>query len=410
MDIPKLLWVVLIFIVVSILWVTLGVKMELTTRSISSAGMDEIKMSHWGGEINQKAPIQNVGEVEVSEIEEEMVRTEEIDIKEEEKEMTKKRVSFISEDISVEIDVDYKKKGLITYNTYQVDFSGKYVLKNRDEEEELRNFTFMLPQDVIMFSNLNFAVDGEEIPDDDITDGLNWTGALQPEEVKEIEVSYSARGLNEWSYMLGKNVKHNDFRMEIVVDGENIDLWEGSLSPTEIEGVEDGRRWIWDFDQVITDKGIGISVEKALNPFAIAKNLSFAGPLSFFLYLIALITMLIIREKELHPMHFAFIASAYFVFNLLLAYLVKYIPVPYAFSISFLVSFALIVSFMWRILGLKFTLFENGIFLVLFLLVFPLSFFTVNRGLILVITGIVALAMLMHLSARFKWSLRKSEK
>jgi hypothetical protein len=389
----KLIWITLIYFFFVMLWFALGVKMQLSTKSVMSSGKDVISTKNWGGEIYQRAPVQYAslqGEEEIRKINDE-------------EKLSKRLVSSTRENILVKINVEYKKKGLITYNTYTVDFSGDYEFVNKGSEPEERFFTFKLPDNVIMFSNLKMSVNEKLVEDDDISDGLNWSGILNPGEKSKINVQYSARGIDNWGYMLGKNIQHNNLDIDvIIVDGEAV-LWEKSLSPTKTEITDESEKFSWQFTQLITDRGIGISVKKAMNPFIIAKNLSFFAPLSFFLYLVSLITMLIIRRKELHPVHFIFIGASYFVFNLLLSYLVQYISIPIAFGVSFIVSFSLIVSFLWRILDLRFTFIENGIFLILFLLIYPISFFTLNRGLILVISGVIALGMLMHLSARFKW-------
>ena len=61
-----------------------------------------------------------------------------------------------------------------------------------------------------------------------------------------------------------------------------------------------------------------------------------------------------LRDIDLHPMNYFFLATAFFAFHLLLAYLVDHISILAAMAISSLVSVLLVVSYLRLVVGMRF--------------------------------------------------------
>ena len=104
-------------------------------------------------------------------------------------------------------------------------------------------------------------------------------------------------------------------------------------------------------------------------------------------------------------MNYFFLATAFFAFHLLLAYLVDHISIHLAFAICSVVSIFLVVSYLRLVVGLRFAAVEAGgaqlVYLVLFSYAFFLQGFT---GLAVTIGAIVSLFVVMQLTGRIKWS------
>src|SRR5205809_4528214 len=86
------------------------------------------------------------------------------------------------------------------------------------------------------------------------------------------------------------------------------------------------------------------------------------------------------RNIDLHPVNYFFLAAAFFASHLLLAYLVDHISIHAAFLICSMVSVFLVVSYLRLVVGPRFALLEAGgaqfIYLVLFSYAFFLQGFT----------------------------------
>src|SRR3954447_16145236 len=103
-----------------------------------------------------------------------------------------------------------------------------------------------------------------------------------------------------------------------------------------------------------------MTVPEKLQPGPLGGEVSSFARLSlvFFFFLMFIITTL--RNIDLHPMNYFFLAAAFFAFHLLLAYLVDHISIHAAMIISSVVSVALVVSYLRLVVGIRFAALEAG--------------------------------------------------
>lgn len=134
------------------------------------------------------------------------------------------------------LDLGYRRKGLLWYSTYRVNFSGKYKIVNPTAETREMFFEFPLPNPSAVYDNPRFAVSGKEISNIDINNEGNLATAvnLKAGQSEDIEVSYSSQGMDEWWYRFGDEVSQvKDFSLIMDTDFTKIDFPENSISPTE---------------------------------------------------------------------------------------------------------------------------------------------------------------------------------
>jgi inner membrane protein involved in colicin E2 resistance len=147
-----------------------------------------------------------------------------------------------------------------------------------------------------------------------------------------------------------------------------------------------------------------------LQPGPLAGRISFFAPVSllFFFFLIFIITTL--RGIDLHPMHYFFLATSFFAFHLLLAYLVDHISIHAAFAICSAVSIFLVVSYLRIVIGARFAFVEAALTQFIYLVLFSYAFFFKGfTGLAITIGAIITLFVVMQLTARIDWR-RPTEK
>src|SRR6202007_1331524 len=95
--------------------------------------------------------------------------------------------------------------------------------------------------------------------------------------------------------------------------------------------------------------------------------------LLFFLFPSFIITT--IRGIDLHPMHYFFLATSFFAFHLLLAYLVDHVSIHAAFLISSAVSIFLVVRYLRIVVNARFALREAALSQFVYLVLFSYAFF-----------------------------------
>jgi len=142
-----------------------------------------------------------------------------------------------------------------------------------------------------------------------------------------------------------------------------------------------------------------------LQPGPLAGQISFFAPVSllFFFFLLFIITTM--RDINLHPMNYFFLAAAFFAFHLLLAYLVDHLSIHWSFLISSAVSIFLLVTYLRLVVNPRFALVEAGIAQFVFLVLFSYAFFFKGfTGLAITIGAVVTLFLVMQMTAKIDWA------
>ena len=124
---------------------------------------------------------------------------------------------------------------------------------------------------------------------------------------------------------------------------------------------------------------------------------------AFLGFLIFIITTL--RNIDLHPLNYFFLAAAFFAFHLLLAYLVDHISIHAAMIVSSVVSVALVVSYLRLVVGIRFAALEAGTAQLIYLVIFSYAFFWKGfTGLAITVISIITLFVVMQATGKVKWS------
>ena len=147
-----------------------------------------------------------------------------------------------------------------------------------------------------------------------------------------------------------------------------------------------------------------MAMPKALNAGPVAQRISFFAPVSLLFFFAVLLIMGCVKGINLHPMNYFFIASGFFAFQLLFAYLVDLLPLHLSFMIAAIVSLLLVIGYLRAVAGkelVKIALPAQLAYLVLFSYSF---FFDGLSGITITIGAIATLALLMINTARMDWS------
>jgi hypothetical protein len=103
-------------------------------------------------------------------------------------------------------------------------------------------------------------------------------------------------------------------------------------------------------------------------------------------------------------MNYFFLATAFFAFHLLLAYLVDHVSIHLAFAICSLISISLVVSYLRLVVGIRFAALEAGLAQLIFLVLFSYAFFYKGfTGLAITIGSILTLFVVMQMTGRIRW-------
>ncbi len=404
----RILAIIFVFGCAAVAWFTLGASLvhrsEASDRQLSS----DVK-TLWGGSHQQPAP-------QVWWIERALVTEEAVDKTSEGQPFVRQVRSevevrhplpLLSSLVTVDLDLEHRRKGLLWYDVYTVVFDGRYRVRAPDGEARKVRLHFAFPTSEAMYDGFRVRIgDREAAPATTIGDGITIEIDAEPGEELPIEIGYRSRGLDRWSYSFQESgvAQVRAFHLAMTTDFADIDFPEGCLSPTAKTPLDGGWKLAWEFDNLVTGKQVGLDLPNRLNPGPLAARITFFAPVSLLFFITVLVILGILRRRNLHPMHFFFLSAAFFAFHLLLAYLVDHVDIHVAFAIASAVSVFLVVSYLRVVGGDRFAFRQAGLAQLVYLVLFNYAFFFEGyTGLTVTVGSVVTLFVLMRLTAPVDW-------
>jgi len=310
--------------------------------------------------------------------------------------------------ISAGLKLDYRRKGLLWYSLYVVDFEGQYTFRNPTADPQPVTFALQFPAEHAIYDGLVMEADGRPLPIVSSKEGVSISALVGPHQASSLHVAYRSHGMENWRYRLGDEVSQaRDFSLHVKTNFKDIDFPQDTLSPTSKRENGDGWDLMWQYSNLISGFQIGVTMPQKIQPGPLAGQISYFAPVSLLLFFFMMFIITTLRSIDLHPMNYFFLAAAFFSFHLLLAYLVDQVSIHLAFLICSVVSVFLVVSYLRIVVGPRFALVEAGgaqfIYLVMFSYAFFLHGFT---GLAITIGCIVTLFVVMQMTARIRWTER----
>jgi len=312
--------------------------------------------------------------------------------------------------IDVTLNLDYRQKGLLWFSTYAVNFSGVYNYRNPSDQAQNVNFTLDFPAAQAIYDDLTVLIDGHPAA---ITTGAghaSTTTTVAAGQTAVVTFAYRSQGQDDWNYKFteaiatGQVSQVKDFVLNMHTNFKAIDFRQNTLSSTEKHETSSGWDLTWTYKNLLSGLEIGMAMPEHLQPGPLAGEISFFAPVSLFFFFFLMFILTTLRDIDLHPMNYFFLATAFFAFHLLLAYLVDHISIHLAFVICSIVSVFLVVSYLRLVVGMRFAAVEAGGAQFLYLVLFSYAFFFKGfTGLAITIGSILTLFAVMQMTGRINW-------
>jgi inner membrane protein involved in colicin E2 resistance len=395
--------VIVIFVMVSCAWAILSGAMYTRTTRSANALRPRVE-GLWGGPLKQRAPTARAMWTETTrEWDEKRDRRVEV------KRTQTRDLTLSSSTIEVDLRADFRRKGLLWYRTYDVEFDGQYEVANSFQRPVNVEVSFAFPGQGTTYDAFEFAVGEKKAePVGDTKQGMSVTVFAKPGAKVPVKVHYKTRGLDTWSYTFGDGTTRvKDCTLTVRADFARIDFPDQTVSPTSKTRQGPGWELKWKFASLVTGMGIAVDMPEKLDPGPWATRVSAFAPIGLFFFLAVLIIVGVLKSRNLHPMHYMFVCAAFFSFHLLLAYLVDHMDAHAAFAIAAACSVLLVVTYVIRVTGARFAFSVVALAQLVFLVLFSYSFFYPGyTGLAITIGAVLTLAVLMHLTAGVNWDER----
>ena len=212
--------------------------------------------------------------------------------------------------------------------------------------------------------------------------------------------------MQSWTYSFGEGVQSvADFSLAMTTNFDAIDYPPQTLLPSGEKPTGSGWRLYWNYGTLVTSNGIGMAMPSPMQPGPLAQRITFWAPVALLFYFFVMFTIATLRNVELHPMNYFFLACSFFAFHLLFAYLVDRIVVEWAFVICSAVSLFLTISYLRLVVGWRFAAVESGLAQLIYLVLFSYALFNEGwSGLTITIGAIITLFVVMQVTGRIRWA------
>ena len=318
-----------------------------------------------------------------------------------------KGASITRSDITVDIDTENRQRGLLWFPVYHVRFTGVYTVTNTGDAAQSATLDFRLPESTAEFQKQTVMIADQAAP--------QWTESvrtpnLTPGESCAVTFSYESQGTDNWKYDLPDDEMIADLTLTVRINRPDYDFdaENPDSSPPTVRNLdpdsEDKYVLVWNKQQVTNARDVVIQMPKRQQPGPLAGRISFFAPVSLLFFFVVMIAIQVVKKLSLHPMHYLFLAGAFFAFHLLLAYMVDHVALQASFWISAAVSVVLVVMYLWLVAGPKAAILYAGLSQLIYLILFSYSFFLKGfTGLTVTIGAVMTLGVLMILTARVRW-------
>lgn len=381
MNTKKMIAIIFIWLVAAFGWMVLGTVVRIRTDGLLDMERDVARgvEALWGPPQVQKTPTVKAAEGRAVE-------------------------PFARSEVTVLLDAQNRKRGLGWFPVYDVRFSGAYTVTNDAADARSYTVTFLRPESDAEFTEQVVTVDGREQPE--WTDQVQ-TPTLQPTESCIVTFAYHSKGTESWTYDLPEGEMVRDATVTVRIDQPGYDFGLDGSPPDDRAMTADGEgrhNLVWRKKLVTNARDVTVLMPTRAQPGQLTSRISYFAPISLGFFFVVMIAIQVVRKLKLHPMHYLFLAAAFFAFHLLMAYLVDHVPLHASFWIAAATSVFLVVIYLWLVAGPKAAILYAGLAQLVYLVLFSYSFFLANfTGLTVTVGAVVTLAVLMVLTAKVRW-------
>jgi hypothetical protein len=405
-PVVRAILLVFVFIGTAVAWAALGGVMEVRTGDARSELHGKVA-ELWGREHQQAAPSvvfhwqteRQETSVEVTDGVSRTVTKRVVDRHQEPR-------SLASTDATVDLHLDPRRKGLLWYALYDVDFAGDWTYRHEGQLAGTARIEFAFPDTSGIYDGFRLLVNGQDHSGLSPQHGRIVVDVpVRPGDEITIAAGYRSRGMDAWSYAPSPDVASlSDFRVAMTTDFTDIDFPPFVMSPSSRERSGEGWALTWAFDQVVTGHNVGMVMPQRIQPGPLAAAMTFSAPISWFFFLLLIEALAMLRGLRIHPVNYAFLGGAFFAFHLVFGYTADHLPVEAAFALAAAISIALVVSYLRLVVSPRFAVLHAGAAQAVYLVGFSLAhFFDGYTGLTVTVLSVGTLFLLMQMTGRLDW-------
>jgi hypothetical protein len=254
------------------------------------------------------------------------------------------------------INLEKKREGLISFNSFIVDMNNEYVLTNNTSFRGNLFVRLKRPENAsILYDYLviidDKALDAEVRVDDPF---ILLPDFSQNQEIK-INVLFKTKGIDVLKYKLAVYNKYiiQSFKAVYSINTSEYNLLHFGLPHTVIKN-ETGEQLTVEMNNFNTNQDVGITFVSLINDLDQVESLIRFSPVSLCLFILLAFILSQMNNVKFHSVHYLFFAIINILYFLFISYIIRFINIFSTLTVAFLLTSIMYVLYIPNVTNKKF--------------------------------------------------------
>ncbi|MCL2196808.1 MAG: inner membrane CreD family protein [Treponema sp.] len=254
------------------------------------------------------------------------------------------------------VNLEKKREGLITFNSYLVDIDNEYILMNNTGFQDNLLVKFNRPANASILNDYTVFVNDEAITAEFLMGSpFVLLDKLGEDQTVKINIRFKTNGVDVLKYNLSVYNSYviKSFKARFDINTSGYNLLQYGL-PHEISKNGKREQLAVDMTNFNTNQDVGISFVSIINDLDQIERLIRFSPVSLCLFIILVFILSQMRNVRFHPIHYLFIAIINVFYFLFISYIIRFFNSLSTLTFAFLLTLIMYVLYIPNATSKKF--------------------------------------------------------
>jgi len=254
------------------------------------------------------------------------------------------------------VNMEKKREGLITFNSFIVDMDNEYYLTNNTSFQENLFVKLKRPENASILYDYIVIIDDKTLDAEvKIDDPFILLPNFSQNQKIKINVLFKTKGIDVIKYKLAVYNKFiiQSFKAVYRINTSEYNLLHFGL-PHTITKIGTGEELTVEMNNFNTNQDVGITFISLINDLDQIERLIRFSPVSLCLFIILAFILSQMNNVKFHPVHYLFIAIINILHFLFISYIIRFINIFSTLTLAFLLTSIMYVLYIPNVTNKKF--------------------------------------------------------
>ena len=238
------------------------------------------------------------------------------------------------------VNLDKKREGLISFNSFLVDVDNEYILTNTTSFKDNLFVKFNRPENASILYDYIVIIDNIKIAAEI---GMDGPFILLPEfeqnQKVKINIQFKTKGIDVLKYKLAVYNRYviQSFKAFFTINTSDYNLLQFGLPHTIIKNTK-GEQLLIEMNNFNTNQDVGISFVSAINDLDQIERLIRFSPVSLCLFMALVFILSQMNIVKFHSVHYLFIAIINVFYFLFISYIIRFFNIFTTLTFAFILT------------------------------------------------------------------------